>query len=83
MDEIKGALAVPQRALQQIQNISTVYTVGAGDKIQVRGVTTGSRVGELWIVSAGLDRGDRVVVEGVLKVHPGTVVHALPWNPGK
>jgi membrane fusion protein (multidrug efflux system) len=83
VDEIKGALAVPQRALQQIQNISTVYTVGSGDKIQVRGVTTGSRVGELWIVSKGLDRGDRVVVEGVLKVHPGTVVHALPWNPGK
>jgi membrane fusion protein (multidrug efflux system) len=83
IDEIEGALAVPQRAVEQLQNISTVYTVGPGDKVQARGVTTGSRVGELWIVSKGLNSGDRVVVEGQQKVHPGTLVQTVPWNPDK
>jgi membrane fusion protein (multidrug efflux system) len=83
LEERKHALAVPQRAVQQLQNISTVYTVGPGNRVEARGVSTGDQVGELWIVTQGLKDGDRVIVEGQLKVQPGTLVQPSPWKPGK
>ena len=41
VDERKNALLVPQRAVQQLQNMQTVYTVGPDNKVQARAVTTG------------------------------------------
>ena len=51
--------------------MQTVYTVGPDDKVEVRPVTTGDRVGNSWIIEQGLQPGDRVIVEGQLKVRPG------------
>jgi membrane fusion protein (multidrug efflux system) len=82
LDEKKNALAVPQRAVQQLQNISTVYTVGPGNKVEARAVTTGDRVGDLWVITQGLRDGDRVIVEGQLKVQPGVLAQPSPWKPG-
>lgn len=79
----KGALAIPQRAVLQVQNTQSVYTVGPDNKIQVRAVKTGERVGELWIVEEGLKAGDRVVVEGLLSVQPGVTVNPRPWTGKK
>ena len=77
----KGVLAVPQRAVLQIQNTQSVYTVSDDSKIQLRAVKTGNRVGELWIIEQGLKPGDRVVVEGLLNVQPGVAVTTRPWTP--
>ncbi len=74
-----NAILVPQRAVQQNQSIQTVYTVGAGDKIEARVVKTGARVGDSWLIEQGLQPGDRVVVEGLLTVRPGMVVHPTPY----
>lgn len=74
VNQRRGALVIPQKAVQQLQNIQSVYTVGPGNRIESRAVVTGDRVGELWIVEQGLKPGDRVVVEGQLKVRPGSVV---------
>jgi membrane fusion protein (multidrug efflux system) len=77
----KNVVLVPQRAIQQLQNMQTVYTVGPGNKIELRAVTTAERVGESWIVQQGLKPGDRVVVEGLLRVRPGMVVNPSPFRP--
>jgi membrane fusion protein (multidrug efflux system) len=69
-----GVILIPQRAVQQNQSIQTVFLVGAGEKIEARGVKTGARIGELWLIEEGLKPGDRVVVEGLLSVRPGMVV---------
>ena len=45
VDERKAAIAVPQRAVQQLQNLQTVYTVGPDNKVQSRPIRTGARVG--------------------------------------
>jgi membrane fusion protein (multidrug efflux system) len=74
VEERRNALLVPQRAVQQLQSIQTVYVVGAGNKVAVRPVKTGSRVGELWVIEQGLQPGDRVIVEGQLRVRPGVTV---------
>jgi membrane fusion protein (multidrug efflux system) len=75
-----GVILVPQRAVQQNQSIQTVYTVGEGDKIESRAVKTGARVGDSWLIEQGLQPGDRVVVEGLLTVRPGMVVHPVPYQ---
>ena len=80
IDERKAAITVPQRAVQQLQNLQTVYTVGPDNKVQSRPIRTGARVGELWVVEEGLQPGDRVIVEGQLRVRPGVLVQVLPYR---
>jgi membrane fusion protein, multidrug efflux system len=69
-----GALAVPQRAVQQGLGRQFVYVVGAGDTATARDVKTGPWSGDLWIIDQGLQPGDRVVVDGTQKVIPGSKV---------
>jgi len=76
-----NVILVPQRAIQQLQNMQTVFTVDAGNKAEVRAVVTAERVGESWIVQQGLKPGDRVIVEGQLRVRPGMVVNPTPYHP--
>ena len=78
--ERKNAILIPQRAVQQLKSVQTVYTVGTGDRIEVKTVTTGDRVGTSWIVEQGLRPGDRVVVEGQQKVRPGSRVEPQPYR---
>ena len=74
----EGALAVPQRAVQQSLGRQFVYVVGAGDSVAARDVQPGPWSGPLWIIDKGLDAGDRVVVDGTQKVRPGGTVHPVP-----
>ncbi len=71
---VKGALLVPQRAVNELQGGYQVAVVGADDKAEIRTVETGERVGKLWVVSSGLKPGDRVVVEGFTRVKSGIKV---------
>jgi membrane fusion protein (multidrug efflux system) len=80
-DRRENAILVPQRAVQQNQNLQTVFVVGPGNKVEARPVQTGPRVGDDWIIEKGLNEGDRVVVEGVLSVRAGAVVRAIPYKP--
>jgi membrane fusion protein (multidrug efflux system) len=70
----KGALLVPQRAVQELQNLYSVAVVGSDNKVQFRTVTVGPRVGSLWMITSGLQSGDRVVVEGVQRLRDGVTV---------
>jgi membrane fusion protein (multidrug efflux system) len=78
--ERKNAILIPQKAVQQLQSVQTVFTVGPGDKVEVKPVSTGDRVGNSWIVEQGLQPGDRVVVEGQQKVRPGSQVQPQPYR---
>jgi len=80
-EERKNVILVPQRAVQQVQSMRTVFTLGADNKVLARAVQTGERVGENWIVTQGLEPGDRVIVEGLLRIRPGMVVHPEPYRP--
>jgi membrane fusion protein (multidrug efflux system) len=75
-----SALVVPQRAVMQQLGRQSVYVVGAGDSVAVRSVVGAGWVGDQWVIDSGLVAGDRVIVDGILKVRPGAVVKpvALP-----
>ena len=75
------AIVVPQLAVQQGSNGHLVYVVNQAGVAEVRPVVVGDYVGEKDIVVAsGLHKGDRVVVDGVLKVVPGRPVKVV--EPG-
>jgi membrane fusion protein (multidrug efflux system) len=80
VDERRNAIVVPQKAVQQMQSMQTVYTVGPDNTVSMRAVVTGSRAGPSWVIEQGLKRGDRVIVEGQLKVRPGSRVQPQPYR---
>ena len=59
-----GALLVPQRAVQELQNLYSVATVGADGKVAFKSVKVGPRVDSLWVIEEGLKAGETVVVGG-------------------
>jgi membrane fusion protein, multidrug efflux system len=77
----KGAILVPQRAVNQLQGSFQVAVVGSDDKVQIRPVQPGVRVGKLWEIDSGLQPGDRVVVEGFSKVKAGAAVRPQEAPP--
>ncbi len=80
-----GALLIPQKAVIELQGNHQVAVVGDDNKVSIRPVTVGERVGNLWIVTEGLKTGERVVVEGLLKVRDGSPVNvrAVPTETAK
>ena len=78
-----GALLIPQRAVIELQGSHQVAVVGDDSKVSIRPVTVAERVGNLWIVTDGLKAGERVVVEGLMKVRDGATVKAVPAGSAK
>ena len=72
----RGAVLVPQRAVEEVQGTYRVAVVGADDKVSFRTVRPGQQVDGAWIIDAGLESGERVVTEGLQKVKDGIVVRA-------
>jgi membrane fusion protein, multidrug efflux system len=78
---VSGALLVPQRAVNELQTSDEIAIVGADNKVAIRSVKVGDRVGGLWVIEEGIKLGDRVIVEGAQKVRDGQVVKPMPWTP--
>ena len=75
-----GALLVPQRAVTELQGSYQVAVVGPDNKIDIRAVKVGERVGAMSIVEEGLKPGEIVVVEGMQRIRPGVVVTSKPYT---
>jgi len=76
----RGALVVPQRAVSELQGGYQVAVVGSDNKVSIRTVTVGDRVGTEWIIAEGLKPGERVVAEGIQKVRAGAQVNPKPFG---
>ena len=76
-----GALLVPQRAVQELQNLYSVAVVDGSGKVSFRNVKVGPRVDSLWVIEEGLTASDKVVVEGLQRVQEGMTVTAKPAPP--
>ena len=74
----KDALVVPQKAVSELQGNYQVAVVGSDNKVQIRPVKVGERIGTDWIIEVGLKPGERVVAEGVQKVRGGVAVNPKP-----
>jgi membrane fusion protein (multidrug efflux system) len=83
IDEKKGAILVPQRAVTELQGVYNVAVVKPDDTVDLRMVQAAERVGTLWVIDSGLNAGERIVVEGVQKVRAGMKVTPVPTTIGE
>jgi membrane fusion protein (multidrug efflux system) len=74
------ALLVPQRAVSELQGGYQVAVVDSDNKVSIRTVQAGDRVGHQWVIAEGLKPGERVVAEGIQKVRPGMQVTPKPFT---
>lgn len=79
--EVVNAIRVPQRAVQNGPQGQSVLLVGQEDKVVPRPIRTGAMAGADFIVTDGLKGGERVIVNGLQKAKPGSVVKPVPWAP--
>ncbi len=76
-----GALLIPQRAVQEVQNLFSVAVVKTDSTIEFRNIKVGQRVDSLWVVEHGLKPGDQVVAEGLQLVRDGMKVRTKRMPP--
>ncbi|KPJ99070.1 MAG: hemolysin D [Desulfobacterales bacterium SG8_35] len=76
-----NAILVPQRAVQQGAKGSFVWVIDEEGKAEFQPVTVGQWHGDDWFIDAGLEGGETVVVDGALKLRPGTPVKIV--EPGE
>ena len=76
------AILVPQQGVSRNpKGKPFALIVDAESKAGLRMLTLDRAIGDKWLVSAGLVSGDRMIVEGLLMLRPGTVVKAAPFDP--
>jgi len=76
----ENSIQLPQRAVQFGAEGQFVLVVGAEGKVMPRPVTTGGMAGDNFIIASGLKGGEQVIVNGLQKARPGSVVKPVPWN---
>jgi len=76
-----SALLVPQRGVtRNPAGNPMVFVVGAEEKVEARPIKVARTIGDSWLVEEGLKTGDRVILEGIQRARPGTVVKAVPFG---
>jgi RND family efflux transporter MFP subunit len=80
-DSVKNALVVPQEAVTELQGNFQVAVVEENNKVSIRPVKMGERIGAMWQVTEGLKSGDRVIVQGLQKAREGSTVTVKEWTP--
>ncbi|WP_457674708.1 efflux RND transporter periplasmic adaptor subunit, partial [Thiolapillus sp.] len=77
-----GAILVPQRAVQQRGEGSYVWVIGEDGSVEQRSVVTGAWHGKEWFIDKGLKDGERIVLDGALKLRPDSKVVVVEAGGG-
>ena len=76
-----NAVTVPQRAVMEGPQGKFVYVVDEKSTAQARPVQAGEWMGDRWIITSGLQGGERVITDGVMKIGPGAPVKVAEKKP--
>lgn len=76
-----NALTVPQRAVLEGPQGKFVYVVDEKGTAQPRPIEAGEWAGDAWIINKGIKPGDRVIVEGLMRLGPGAPVRIAEAKP--
>ena len=74
------ALLVPQRSVSELQGGYQVAVVDRDNKVTIRPVTVGPHVDSRWVIASGLNQGERIIAEGIQKVHTGARINPRPFK---
>jgi len=78
VETLRGALLVPLQAVSELQGSYEVAALDGNDAVSIKTIHVGDQVGAWWVVSNGLNPGERVIVDGIQKVGPGMHVKPKP-----
>lgn len=81
LGQMRGVYSIPQTAVQRDARSAYVMVVGADGNVVRQDLTLDHADGGNWIVTAGLEPGQRVIVSGLQKVSEGAPATAVPWTP--
>ncbi|MDA8134380.1 MAG: efflux RND transporter periplasmic adaptor subunit [Desulfobacteraceae bacterium] len=77
----ENAILVPQRCVtRNAKGIPTAMVVNPEGVVEVRDLSIDRAVGNRWLIMEGLASGDRVIVEGLQKIRPGSTVKTVPFE---
>lgn len=79
----QAILVIQQGILRTPKGDPYALIVDGENKVQQRMLTIQRAIGNQWLISSGLNPGDRVIVEGTQKIRPGAVVQAFPFEAGR
>ena len=79
--ELKDAILVPQRAVNELQSAYRIFVIQADNTINVRQVDVGPRLGSNWVIESGIEPGERIAVQGLLRLREGMTVNPRPAGP--
>ncbi|MGH7905297.1 MAG: efflux RND transporter periplasmic adaptor subunit [Candidatus Binataceae bacterium] len=74
--EVPNAILVPVQAISTVQGQQQVMIVGEDNKVELRTIQAGAQIGNMRVITKGVNPTDRVIVEGLQKVRPGMTVNA-------
>jgi len=78
----QGAVLAPQQGVSHDQKGEpNALVVGSGDIVELRSLQVDRAIGDQWVVTKGLQAGDRVIVEGIQSAKPGGKVVAEEFQP--
>jgi len=78
-----NAMLVPQRAVLEGPQGKFVFVANAENKVEIHPVEVGEWSGDSWVINKGLQAGERVIVDGVVKIGPGALVKVVEANAAK
>jgi membrane fusion protein (multidrug efflux system) len=80
--QLPSGILLPQQAVTRSDKGDTVLVVGTDNKPAPRPIKVGSAQGNQWLVTEGLQPGEKVIVDGFQKMMvPGAPVNPVPWSP--
>ena len=75
MQEIKDALLIPQKCVIELQGQYSVFVVKDDNTVEAKQISVGARIGDLWLVTEGLEGNELLISEGLQKVGSGMKVN--------
>lgn len=80
----KSAILVPQQTVfRDTKGNPFVYIVDKENKVQIRPIQVDRAIGDKWLVSEGLQVGEKVIIEGIQKIMPGATVKPFAYMEEK
>jgi len=80
----RKGVTVPQKAVSRnARDEAVVLVLASGNTVAQRVVQTGQAIGDQWVLTAGLQEGDKVIVDGLQNIRPGMVVDPVPTSDVK
>jgi membrane fusion protein (multidrug efflux system) len=77
------AILIPQQSVSRdLRGNPVALVVDSEDTVRQRMLTVDRAIGDSWLVTAGLEAGERVIVEGIQKARPGAKVKVVPFEGG-